>query len=161
MHDGGGEGADAGHDDRQPARSSAADRRRARSGLRRTPIHRHRAEKKLDILIPFDESCFVAWEPRLGDGSTSARFAVVDYDAHTEVLAPPAQWGRRSALLVEPGKRVQNVRNYEDELGDGAGDLPGYQELEKAWLDAPQPWRTDCEHARSGAEFADVEIEPH
>lgn len=119
------------------------------------------AEKKLDILIPFDESCFVAWEPGLGDGPTSARFAVVDYDAHTEVLAPPAQWGRRSALLVEPGKRVQNVRNYEDELGDGAGDLPGYQELEKAWLDAPQPWRTDCEHARSGAEFADVEIEPH
>jgi hypothetical protein len=65
----------------------------------------------------------------------------------------------RSALLAELGKRVQNVRNYQQELGDKASSLPKFKEREKQWLNAPQPWRTDCENVLSGANFVDVEIE--
>jgi hypothetical protein len=64
----------------------------------------------------------------------------------------------RSALLAELGKRVKNVRNHQQALGPGASSLPKFNEFEKHWLNAPQPWRTDCEHALSGAKFVDVEI---
>jgi len=65
----------------------------------------------------------------------------------------------RTALLVEIGRRVRNVRNYKEELGSGATALPKYTQFEKSWIDSPQPWRTDCEHALSGAAFVDVEID--
>jgi hypothetical protein len=66
----------------------------------------------------------------------------------------------RSALLAELGKRVKNVRNYQEALGSGASSLPKFKQFEKAWLNEPQPWRTDCENALSGAPFVDVKIEP-
>jgi len=65
----------------------------------------------------------------------------------------------RSALLVEIGKRVENVRNYQQALGTKAPQLPKFSEFEKQWLTSPQPLRTDCENALSGADFVDVEIE--
>jgi len=65
----------------------------------------------------------------------------------------------RSALLVELGKRVKNVRNYLEELGAGASSLPRFEEFEKLWLDKPQPWRTDCENALSGEPSVDVKID--
>jgi hypothetical protein len=65
----------------------------------------------------------------------------------------------RSALLKELGKRVQNVRNYQQALGNRASLLPKFTEFEKLWLNAPQPMRTDCESALSNAPFVDVEIE--
>ena len=65
----------------------------------------------------------------------------------------------RSALLVELGKRVQNVRNYQKALGSHASSLPKFNQFEKPWLSAPQPMRTDCENALSNAAFVDVEIE--
>lgn len=65
----------------------------------------------------------------------------------------------RSALLAELGKRVQNVRNYQQALGTKASSLPKFNEFEKQWLNAPQPWRTDCEHILSDRPFVDVEIE--
>jgi hypothetical protein len=65
----------------------------------------------------------------------------------------------RSELLKELGERVVNVRNYQTELGAGAAKLPMYKDYEKQWLKAPQPWRTDCEHALSGALFVDVWID--
>ena len=45
--------------------------------------------------LAFDEDFFVPWEPGIGDGPTSARFAVVDYDGDTETLAPPARWDEK------------------------------------------------------------------
>ena len=66
----------------------------------------------------------------------------------------------RTALLVEIGKRVRNVRNYQAALGSGATQLPKYTQFEKAWINLPQPWRTDCEYALSGDPFVDVEIDP-
>jgi hypothetical protein len=69
----------------------------------------------------------------------------------------------KSALLTELGRRVSNVRVYDDAL-QGAGrrsmDLPKFDEFEKAWIGKPQPWRTDLEHLLGGAEFVDVVIEP-
>jgi hypothetical protein len=65
----------------------------------------------------------------------------------------------RTALLAELGRRVRNVRNYSAELGANASHLPKFNQFEKPWIDLPQPWRTDCENALSGAAFVDVEIE--
>jgi hypothetical protein len=77
-------------------------------------------EKKLKVRIPFDvyfqdplvaeanptlafdENCLVPWEPGLADGPTSARFAVVDYDGHTETLAAPARWDKRRDRFLDP-----------------------------------------------------------
>jgi hypothetical protein len=39
----------------------------------------------------FDQT-LVSWEPGLSHGPTSARFAVVDYDGDTGMLASPAEW---------------------------------------------------------------------
>ena len=66
----------------------------------------------------------------------------------------------RSALLAEIGKRVKNVRNYQKKLGAKSSSLPKFNDFEKQWLALNQPWRTDCEHALSGAPFVDVEIDP-
>jgi hypothetical protein len=76
-------------------------------------------ETKLRLQIPFDvyfqdplvASTFpdlafdeheVPWEPGFGDGPTSARFAVVDYDAHTGTLATPARWHEQLDVFVDP-----------------------------------------------------------
>ena len=64
-----------------------------------------------------------------------------------------------SALLTEIGKRVKSVKNYSEELRDTASKLPKFREFEKQWLNSPQPLRTDCENALTGAAFVDVEIE--
>jgi hypothetical protein len=52
--------------------------------------------------LAFDEDCPVPWEPGLGDGPTSARFAVVDYDAHTETLTAPARWDAQASAFLDP-----------------------------------------------------------
>jgi len=39
-----------------------------------------------------DEKFYVNWEPGISDGPTSARFAVVDYNADTSKIAEPAKW---------------------------------------------------------------------
>jgi hypothetical protein len=68
----------------------------------------------------------------------------------------------RAELLVELGKRVQNVRNYQSELeaaGVDVKQLPYYREFERMWLSAPQPLRTDCEQILSDAPFVQVELE--
>jgi hypothetical protein len=65
----------------------------------------------------------------------------------------------RSALLVEIGRRVRNVRKYKQALGSKASQLPKFSEFEKPWLGKPQPLRTDCESVLSGVPFVDVEID--
>ncbi|MDT8304420.1 MAG: hypothetical protein RRC07_00680 [Anaerolineae bacterium] len=44
----------------------------------------------------------VRWEPGLGDGPVSARFAVLDYNADTGALIPPARWSQRGARYTGP-----------------------------------------------------------
>jgi hypothetical protein len=91
--------------------------------------------------------------PRPAAGTSATAKAVVSTKRNKYDPIP------RSVLLVELGKRVENVRNYQDALGDNASSLPKYEEFEKVWLSDPQPQRTDCENALSGAKFVDVEIE--
>jgi hypothetical protein len=52
----------------------------------------------------FDEEVFVNWEPNLNDGPTSARFAVVDFDAHAGTLAPPAEWNEPANAFTFEGQ---------------------------------------------------------
>lgn len=47
-----------------------------------------------------DEQVWVDWEPGLADGPTSARFAVVDFNADTGKLAPAAQWNDQLGSFV-------------------------------------------------------------
>jgi hypothetical protein len=56
--------------------------------------------------LAFDENCLISWEPGFGDGPTSARFAVVDYDGHTESLAPPARWDGTDNTFRDPDGAV-------------------------------------------------------
>ena len=50
--------------------------------------------------VGIDDEFTTPWEPGLRDGPTSARFAVVDYDATNNALTPPAVWNRRAQLLL-------------------------------------------------------------
>jgi hypothetical protein len=63
--------------------------------------------------LAFDEECFVPWEPGLADGPTSARFAVVDYDGHTEALAAPARWDRSTDRFLDPDGKPLDRHNPE------------------------------------------------
>ena len=55
---------------------------------------------KGDPAKALDEHVFVAWEPGLADGPTSSRFAIVDYNADTGKLEPPAVWDENSQTFV-------------------------------------------------------------
>lgn len=63
--------------------------------------------------LAFDEDGFVPWEPGIGDGPTSARFAIVDYDGSTEILAPPARWVEELNAFVDPSGRLLDRHNKE------------------------------------------------
>jgi hypothetical protein len=52
-----------------------------------------------DLRKAFDE-VLVAWEPGLTDGPTNSRFAIVDYNADTGTLEPPAVWNEASQAYV-------------------------------------------------------------
>ena len=72
--------------------SRGSSRRRADSCCRSPPISRIPFVAKNDPQTAFDEEVFVPWEPGLTDGPTSSRFAIVDYNADTGALEPPAVW---------------------------------------------------------------------
>jgi hypothetical protein len=55
--------------------------------------------------LAFNEHLRVDWEPGLADGPTSARFAVVDYNADTGEVTPPAEWNEQLQRFVI-GKQV-------------------------------------------------------
>ncbi len=56
--------------------------------------------------LAFNEHLSVDWEPGLADGPTSARFAVVDYNADTDELTPPAEWDEELQTFVIGGQVV-------------------------------------------------------
>ena len=66
-------------------------------------------------------------------------------------------------LMVELGRRVANTRNYQAQLSDAgldpAAELPHFHDEEEAFLDKPQPWRTDLEKLLLGKDFVDVLID--
>jgi hypothetical protein len=58
---------------------------------------------QLDPNLALDPNVEVSWEPGLSDGPTSSRFAVVDYNADTGKLEPPAVWDEPSQKFFGPG----------------------------------------------------------
>ncbi|WZO98069.1 hypothetical protein EP7_005122 [Isosphaeraceae bacterium EP7] len=64
------------------------------------------AVAKANPLLAFDEELQVEWEPGLTDGPTSARFAVVDFNADTGHLAPPAEWDEPNQRFTSGGKAL-------------------------------------------------------
>jgi hypothetical protein len=67
-----------------------------------------------------DQNFFVPWEPGLRDGPTSARFAVVDYDATSNTLMPPAVWDSKANAFVAPNGRI---------LDENTRKLPQFRQL--------------------------------
>jgi len=59
---------------------------------------------KEDPMFGFDENIYIQWEPGLADGPTSARFAVVDYNADTESIIPPAIWASDKQKFIKDGQ---------------------------------------------------------
>ncbi|MBW8298480.1 MAG: hypothetical protein K0M60_02630 [Hydrogenophaga sp.] len=56
--------------------------------------------------IEIDANFSVPWEPGIGDGPTSARFAVVDYDSTTNKLEEPAHWDGSAKIFRDPEQRA-------------------------------------------------------
>lgn len=63
---------------------------------------------KSDPKFGFDEDFFVHWEPGIADGPTSARFAVVDYNADTGTIIPMATWDEKQEAFLAPDKTILN-----------------------------------------------------
>lgn len=62
---------------------------------------------KNDPETNLNEETKVPWEPGFADGPTSARFAIVDYNADTGAIEPPAVWDEPSqAFLGVKGQRI-------------------------------------------------------
>jgi hypothetical protein len=61
---------------------------------------------KTDPKFGFDEETFVMWEPGIADGPTSARFAVVDYNADTGSIIPMAIWNGEKEAFLAPDKTI-------------------------------------------------------
>lgn len=60
--------------------------------------------------LAIDDDFQVPWEPELGDGPTSARFRVVDYDATTGSVAEPCVWSAdKTAFLTRSGTKVDRL----------------------------------------------------
>lgn len=87
-------------------------------------------EKELRLRIPFKAylqdplvakrdpkygfaEIFVRWEPGLADGPTSSRFAVVDYNGDTDLLAPPAKWNEMDQAFEDPEGYLLDEHNAE------------------------------------------------
>ncbi|MGD2157865.1 MAG: hypothetical protein PVG14_09170 [Anaerolineales bacterium] len=66
-----------------------------------------------DPRFGFDENFYIKWEPGLADGPTSARFAIVDYNADTQRIAAPAEWDEGKLRFVK-GRRVLDRRNIDN-----------------------------------------------
>jgi hypothetical protein len=75
---------------------------------------------RTDPANAFDEEVYVAWEPGLTDGPTSSRFAIVDYNGDTGVLAAPAVWSEDAQAYVGPGGVA---------LGKSAASMPQFHQV--------------------------------
>ncbi|TBD71741.1 gluzincin family metallopeptidase [Rhizobium ruizarguesonis] len=54
--------------------------------------------------LEIDKNFYVPWEPGIGDGPTSARFAVVDFDSTTNKLEEPSRWDSDAKLFRDPNE---------------------------------------------------------
>ncbi len=75
---------------------------------------------KNDPKFGFDKDFYVNWEPGIADGPTSARFAVVDYNADTETIIPMAVWDEEKESFLAPNKTILDRKNC---------DLPQFHQV--------------------------------
>ncbi|HEX2630936.1 MAG TPA: hypothetical protein VHM26_18095 [Chitinophagaceae bacterium] len=66
---------------------------------------------KNDPKYGFDEDFFVNWEPGIASGPTSARFAIVDYNADTGTIIPMATWDEKQEAFLAPDKTILDKKN--------------------------------------------------
>lgn len=66
---------------------------------------------KNDPKFGFDEDFYVFWELGINDGPTSARFAVVDYNGDTGLLAPKAKWDKKKEKFLDSEDKVLDKDN--------------------------------------------------
>lgn len=66
---------------------------------------------RTDPKFGFDKELMVRWEPGLDDGPTSSRFAVVDYNGDTGLLAPMAKWDEKAEAFLDPHGKVLDEKN--------------------------------------------------
>lgn len=66
-----------------------------------------------DPKFGIDEKFYVRWEPGLSDGPTSARFAVVDFNADAEQIAPMAKWDEDNDCFTDTKGKVLDKDNVE------------------------------------------------
>lgn len=83
-----------------------ADFKRALLQIPFTTYMQDPAVAKDNPALDFNEELCVNWEPGLADGPTSARFAVVDYNADTDGLTPPAEWDEDLQKFVIDGQVI-------------------------------------------------------
>lgn len=84
---------------------------RRRIGLR-VPCTIYVQDPSLAELGLGEQEVDVRWEPSLGDGPTSSRLVVVDYDSDTETRHPPARWDDKTfEFLTEDGTPVREAKD--------------------------------------------------
>lgn len=66
----------------------------------------------------------------------------------------------RCEMLVELGKRIRNKRNYKEALTKEMKNRIKNANKEAAFLDKPQPLRTDFEFLLTKKDYVDIEVEP-
>jgi hypothetical protein len=66
---------------------------------------------KTDPKYGFDKDFFVNWEPGIANGPTSARFAVVDFNADTGTIIPMAIWDEKQEAFLAPDKTILDRKN--------------------------------------------------
>ncbi len=66
---------------------------------------------KDDPRAGFDDDFYVSWEPGLTDGPTSARFAIVDYNADSGVLIPKAKWNQNEGQFYDVNNKRLDKSN--------------------------------------------------
>ena len=77
------------------------------------------AVAKANPALAFNEQLCVDWEPGLSDGPTSARFAVVDFNADSGELTPPAVWDEKLQKFVIDGRVID----------EKTADLPQFHQV--------------------------------
>ncbi|QOZ51551.1 serine protease [Bradyrhizobium sp. CCBAU 53338] len=106
-------------------------------------------QKDLDLRIPFEvyfqdplfaknnpgmafDEALVPWEPGLSPGPTSARFAVVDFNADTGSLVPPSTWNEETKRFDDSDGNPITQRSFGDQHALQAHQVHVWAVLQRA-----------------------------
>jgi hypothetical protein len=107
-------------------------------------------QQDLDLKIPFDvyfqdplfarnnpelpafDEALVPWEPGFSSGPTSARFAVVDFNADTGSLVPPSTWSEEQKRFCDSNKTPIGKESFSDQHALQAHQVHVWAVLQRA-----------------------------